>query len=179
MVNGLPEEKLADIFFELGEEQFSRRIAHAIVEHRKHERILTTFQLVEIIKSGTPSWYHHRRLHPATKTFQALRIYVNDEFGALREGLAAAVKYTEPGGRIAVITFHSIEDRIVKLFFREEVAKGKGGLVTKKPIVPNTTELAENPRARSAKLRVFEVCSKLSSVCEPFIKKSSNSSLYA
>ena len=177
VVNTVPEEKLADIFFELGEEQFSRRIAHAIVEHRKHERILTTFQLVEVIKSGTPSWYHHRRLHPATKTFQALRIYVNDELGALREGIAAAIKCTKPGGRIAVITFHSIEDRIVKLLFRDEVAKGVGGLVTKKPIVPSTLELSENPRARSAKLRVFEVCPKLQ---KSFNSNSftNNSSLY-
>ena len=179
VINSLPEEKLADIFFELGEEQFSRRIAHAIVEYRKHERILTTFQLVEVIKKGTPVWYHHRRLHPATKTFQALRIYVNDELGALRVGLAAAIKCTKPGGRVAVITFHSIEDRIVKLLFREEVAKGIGGLVTKKPIVPTALELTENPRARSAKLRVFEVCPKLSQSCEPpFNSFTSNRSLY-
>jgi 16S rRNA (cytosine1402-N4)-methyltransferase len=158
VVNTTPEEKLADILYELGEEQFSRRIAHAIVEARKQERILTTFQLVEIIKNGTPSWYHHRRLHPATKTFQALRLYVNDELGALRDGLAAALKCTKPGGRIAVITFHSIEDRIVKHIFRDEATKGTGGLVTKKPILPSAAELSENPRARSAKLRVFQVC---------------------
>ena len=173
VINSLPEEKLADIFFELGEEQFSRRIAHAIVEHRKQERILTTFQLVEVIKDATPSWYHHRRLHPATKTFQALRIYVNDEFGALRDGLSAAIKCTKPGGRAAVITFHSIEDRIVKLLFREEVTKGIGGLVTKKPIVPSAIELVENPRARSAKLRVFEVCPKLAASVTHFNNKSS------
>ena len=157
-INSASEEIIADTLYELGEEQFSRRIAHAIVEARKQERILTTFQLVEVIKQGTPSWYHHRRLHPATKTFQALRIYVNDELGALREGLNAAVHRTKPGGRIAVITFHSIEDRIVKHIFRDEVTKGNGSLITKKPILPSTTELSENPRARSAKLRVFEVC---------------------
>ena len=157
-INTASEETIADTLYELGEEQFSRRIAHAIIEARKQERILTTFQLVEVIKQGTPAWYHHRRLHPATKTFQALRIYVNDEFGALREGLAAALNRTMPGGRIAVITFHSIEDRIVKHIFRDEVTKGHGSLVTKKPILASAAELSENPRARSAKLRVFEVC---------------------
>ena len=156
VVNSLPEDTLADMLYELGEEQFSRRIAHAIVEARKQEKILTTFQLVEVIKSGTPDWYHHRRLHPATKTFQALRMYVNDELGALREVLAAALECTASEGRIAVITFHSIEDRIVKNIFRDEVSKGNGSLVTKKPIVPSTVELSQNPRARSAKLRVFQ-----------------------
>jgi 16S rRNA (cytosine1402-N4)-methyltransferase len=157
-LNSASEEVIADTLYELGEEQFSRRIAHAIVEARKQARILTTFQLVEVIKQGTPSWYHHRRLHPATKTFQALRIYVNDELGALRDGLSAAINRTKPGGRIAVITFHSIEDRIVKHIFKDEVTKGNGSLVTKKPILPSATELSENPRARSAKLRVYEVC---------------------
>jgi 16S rRNA (cytosine1402-N4)-methyltransferase len=162
VLNTATEETIADMLYELGEEQFSRRIAHAIVEARKHDRILTTFQLVEIIKKGTPSWYHHRRLHPATKTFQALRIYVNDELGALREGLAAAIHRTKPGGRIAVITFHSIEDRIVKHLFRDGATKGQGSLITKKPIVPSAAELSANPRARSAKLRVFQVCNKKS-----------------
>lgn len=156
VLNSLSEEKLADILYELGEEQFSRRIAHAIVESRKQGRILTTFQLVDVIKRGTPDWYHHRRLHPATKTFQALRMFVNDELGALRDGLAAALEHTAPKGRIAVITFHSIEDRIVKNIFRDEVAKGNGSLVTKKPHVPTSAELSQNPRARSAKLRVFQ-----------------------
>ncbi len=156
VVNTATEEQLSDMLYELGEEQFSRRIAHAIVEARKEERILTTFQLVEVIKRGTPSWYHHRRLHPATKTFQTLRMYVNDELGALREGLNSAIARTAPKGRIAVITFHSIEDRIVKNLFRDEVIKGTGSLVTKKPIAPTTVELSQNPRARSAKLRVFE-----------------------
>jgi 16S rRNA (cytosine1402-N4)-methyltransferase len=151
------ELELANILYELGEEQFSRRIAKAIIEARKHAHILTTFQLVEIIKSATPSWYHHQKLHPATKTFQALRIYVNDEFGAIREGLHAAIHRTSAEGRIAVITFHSLEDRIVKNLFRNEAAKGSGKIVTKKPIVPTQAELSKNPRARSAKLRVFQI----------------------
>jgi 16S rRNA (cytosine1402-N4)-methyltransferase len=156
VLNSASEETIADILYTLGEEQFSRKIAHAVIEYRKNQKILTTSQLVEIIKSGTPDWYHHRRLHPATKTFQALRIYVNDELGALRDGLAAALKRTRTGGRIAVISFHSIEDRIVKNIFRDEVVKGTGSLVTKKPIVPGLEELKTNPRSRSAKLRVFE-----------------------
>jgi 16S rRNA (cytosine1402-N4)-methyltransferase len=156
VLNTASEQILANIFYEFGEEQFSRKIAKAIVESRKHERILTTFQLVEIVKEATPSWYHHRKLHPATKTFQALRIYVNDEFGALREGLQAALECTNSEGRVAVITFHSTEDRIVKLLFREAEAKGTGKVITKKPILPSAVELSANPRARSAKLRVFQ-----------------------
>ena len=156
VVNGASEEELAGMLFELGEEQFARKIAKGIVEARKREKIQTTFQLVEVIKNSTPAWYGQRRLNPATKTFQALRMYVNDELGALKEGLEAALSRTETGGRIAVITFHSIEDRVVKLMFRDAVAEGKGILVTKKPLVPTAEELAENPRARSAKLRVFE-----------------------
>ncbi len=161
VVNKASEEDLAEILYSLGEEQFSRRIARAIVESRKQAPIKTTFELVEVIKKGTPSWYHFRRLHPATKTFQALRMYVNDELGALREGLTGALARVSPGGRIAVITFHSIEDRIVKHIFREEVLKGRGSLVSKKPVLPSSHELAANPRARSAKLRIFERCSKL------------------
>jgi 16S rRNA (cytosine1402-N4)-methyltransferase len=158
VVNMLPENEIADILYGLGEEQFSRHIAHGIVTARKQKPIKTTFELVQVIEASTPFWYQRRRLHPATKTFQALRIYVNDEFGALREGLSAACDRTSPGGRVAVITFHSIEDRIVKLLFREEVAKGNGSLITKKPIVPSAQEISRNPRARSAKLRVYEVC---------------------
>jgi 16S rRNA (cytosine1402-N4)-methyltransferase len=156
VLNSATEETIADILYTLGEEQFSRRIAHAVIETRANEKILTTTQLVDIIKRATPDWYHHRRLHPATKTFQALRIYVNDELGALREGVATAITRTRSGGRIAVISFHSIEDRIVKNLFRDEVVKGTGTLVTKKPLTPSPEELSENPRARSAKLRVFQ-----------------------
>jgi 16S rRNA (cytosine1402-N4)-methyltransferase len=159
-LNTASEQSIADVLYELGEEQFSRQIAREVATFRKSQRILTTFDLVEIVKKGTPGWYQRRRLHPATKTFQALRIYINDELGALREGLTAALLRTAPGGRVAVISFHSIEDRIVKLLFKEEVVKGNGGLVTKKPIIPSAEELSRNPRSRSAKLRVFEVCSK-------------------
>ncbi len=155
LVNSATEENLANILYEFGEEKFSRGIAKAIVLMRQKERILTTNQLVAAIKNGTPEWYQKRRLHPATKTFQALRIYVNDEFGALREGLIAALARLAPSGRIAVITFHSSEDRIVKTMFREAVNERIGTLLTKKPIIPTRRELSQNPRSRSAKLRVF------------------------
>lgn len=156
LVNSGSEEALADIIYTFGEERFARSIARSIVRARSEERILTTAQLVDAVMAGTPAWYHNRRIHPATKTFQALRIAVNDELGAVRDGLCTAISRTKPGGRIAVITFHSIEDRVVKSMFRDAAYAGKGSLVNRKPIIPSSAELAENPRARSAKLRVFE-----------------------
>jgi len=162
LVNSATEEVLADIIFTYGEERFARGIAKSIVRERKERKLLTTADLVSAIEKGTPSWYQHRRLHPATKTFQALRIAVNDELGALREGLSAALALVPPGGRIAVITFHSIEDRIVKGMFRDAAYAGKGCLGNKKPIAPGEEELSRNPRARSAKLRTF-----LREDCEP------------
>ena len=156
LVNHLSEVSLADTIFALGEERFARGIARSIVAAREAQPILTTFALVEAIEAGVPGWYRHRRLHPATKTFQALRIAVNDELGALRSGLAAALAALSPGGRIAVITFHSIEDRIVKSMLRDAAYAGQGILVCKKPIIASLVELTRNPRARSAKLRVFE-----------------------
>lgn len=157
IINGATEEALADMIFTLGEERFARQIARGIVAARAEERILTTNALVEVVKASTPAWYHHRRINPATKTFQALRIAVNDELGAVRDGLAAALSRVASGGRIAVITFHSIEDRIVKNLLRDAAHEGKGILITRKPIAPSADECARNPRARSAKLRVFEV----------------------
>ena len=156
IVNTAPEETLADIFYTYGEERFSRQIAKSIVTIRKRTPLLTTDDLVAAVLAGTPSWYHHKRIHPATKVFQALRIAVNDELGALREGITTALHRLSPGGRIAVITFHSIEDRIVKHMFRDAAAEHEGTVVTRKPVVPSAAELKRNPRARSAKLRVFE-----------------------
>lgn len=155
LVNSSSEEALVEILYTFGEERFARAIAKAIVRDRKKEKILTTAQLVAVIEKATPGWYQHRRLHPATKTFQALRIAVNDELGALRDGLSGALSILSPQGRIAVITFHSIEDRIVKGMFRDAAYAGRGSLGNRKPIVPSDAELAANPRARSAKLRVF------------------------
>lgn len=156
IVNSSTEEDLADLIYTYGEEHFARGIARAIVAARAEARILTTGALVDAVLAGTPRWYHSRKIHPATKTFQALRIATNDELGSLKEGLAAALSVLAPGGHLAVITFHSIEDRIVKNFLKDAVHEGQGELSPKKPIVPSRAELVANRRARSAKLRVFE-----------------------
>jgi len=156
IVNSSSETELADLIFTYGEERFARGIARAIVSARAQERILTTGALVAAIQAGTPKWYHEGKSHSATKTFQALRIAVNDEIGALREGLVAALDALAPGGRLAVISFHSIEDRIVKNILRDAAAEGRGMMTPKKPIVPSRSEVLRNRRARSAKLRIFE-----------------------
>jgi 16S rRNA (cytosine1402-N4)-methyltransferase len=156
LVNSATEEELSDILHTYGEERFARQIARSIVRARGQQRILTTTQLVAAIEDGVPSWYRSQRLNPSTKTFQALRIAVNDELGALREGITSAMEHLSIGGRVAVITFHSIEDRIVKQMFRDAAYQGQGTLITRKPVVPGDTELVANPRARSAKLRIFE-----------------------
>lgn len=155
IINSSSEEDLADIIFTYGEERFARSIARAIVAARADERILTTGALVAAIIAGVPAWYRKGKSHPATKTFQALRIAVNDELGALKEGLVASLAALAPGGRLVVISFHSIEDRIVKNMLRDAVQRGLG-TVTKKPITPSRAEVLDNRRARSAKLRVFE-----------------------
>lgn len=155
LVNHLSESSLADLLWSLGEERFARSIAKSIVAVREEKPIETTADLVAAIGEGAPSWYQHRKIHPATKTFQALRIAVNDELGALREGLSAAMERVPAGGRVAVITFHSTEDRIVKTMLREAVDEGRGTLASRKPVAPSASELEKNPRARSAKLRTF------------------------
>lgn len=180
LVNGLPEAELARLLYEYGEEHRARQIAQAIVRSRP---VLTTGQLAEIVarvsrqqKSSRGSRStEHRRIHPATRTFQALRIAVNQELKSVEVVLPEAVKALKPGGRLAVISFHSLEDRIVKQFFRRE---SQGCLcpprqpvctcghiaalveVNRHPIQPGTTEIAQNPRSRSAKLRVVEKLSQ-------------------
>jgi len=156
IVNSSSEEDLANILFTYGEERFARPIARAIVAARAKSRILTTGALVDAVRAGTPLWYQRQKIHPATKTFQAFRIAANDEIGSLREGLAAALAALASGGRLAVISFHSIEDRVVKEVLREATQTGRGILSPKKPIVPTRAEVLSNRRARSAKLRVFE-----------------------
>jgi len=138
------------ILKEYGEEQFAESIAKAIVEERSKMPITKTFQLVHIIKNATPSWYSKRKLHWATKTFQALRIAVNSELENLTKALPQAVSLLKKGGRIAVISFHSLEDRIVKNFLRREPTLK---IIAKKPVVPAFLEQKQNPRSRSAKLR--------------------------
>lgn len=153
IVNEWDEENIADVIYGYGEERFSRKIAKGIVEARP---IKTTLELVKVIENSVPNWYKKRKIHPATKTFQALRITVNDEIGSLRTGLSKGVKKLCSGGRIAVITFHSIEDRVVKNIFKDAMHDGIGTLVNKKPIIPTEEEIKENPASRSAKLRIFQ-----------------------
>ncbi len=156
ILNVWREDTLATIFKGFGEERFAKRIATAIVEGRKNAPIATTGQLVEIIFAATPSWYHRGKSHPATRIFQALRMATNDELGSIEKGLLGALNHLRPGSRLAVISFHSIEDRKVKHLFKAFIEEGKGKAITKKPIIPDDAELALNPRARSAKLRVIE-----------------------
>ena len=153
IVNHWKEKEILKILVDYGEERFARKIAKEITEARKTKPIETTFQLNEVIKRATPAWYHHRKRHFATKTFQALRIAVNDELNNLRKALPQAVEILQKGGRIVVISFHSLEDRIVKRFFREGKKEGLLEILTKKPLTPEREEIKSNPRARSAKLR--------------------------
>ncbi|MDQ5901581.1 MAG: rRNA (cytosine1402-N4)-methyltransferase [Patescibacteria group bacterium] len=156
IVNEWSEESIANIIYGYGNERFSRRIAREIVSVREKELIETTSQLVGIIENAVPFFYRKGRIHPATKTFQALRIAVNDELGALEEFLEKSFDFLNQDGRIAIISFHSLEDRIVKNFFRKKKDEKEGVLVVKKPIVPKDEELKENPRSRSAKLRIIQ-----------------------
>lgn len=151
ILNEWPREEIERVLREYGEEKFAKRITKEIIEERKIRPIKTTFQLVEIIKRATPGWYHGRKIHPATKTFQALRIAVNDELNNLKKVLPQVLEVLEKGGRLVVISFHSLEDRIVKNFFRENSLKLK--LLTKKPIRASREEIKQNRRSRSAKLR--------------------------
>ena len=156
IVNEWAEESIRDVLWGWGEERYARRIAKGIVEARAEGRIRTSSQLADIISGSVPFAYRKGRIHPATRTFQALRIAVNDELGALTLGLKAAWELLRSQGRIAVISFHSIEDRIVKRQFAEWEKEGKGVRILKKPLVATPEELDKNPRARSAKLRVIE-----------------------
>lgn len=156
IVNGWGEKNLADIIYGYGEERFSRRIAKAIVDARKKGRITTTFELVKIIENAVPTAYKKGKLHFATRTFQALRIAVNDELGVLTTGLEKGLEVLKNGGRMSVISFHSLEDRIVKKFFKLKKDEGKINLINKKPITATREELISNSRSRSAKLRVLE-----------------------
>lgn len=171
LVNELSAKELADVFFEFGDERDSRRFAREIERQRQVRPIQTTRQLAELIEKISPR--HGRKAHPATKIFQALRIAVNDEIGSLRRGLEAALKVLKPGGRLAVITFHSLEDRTVKEWAKNlardyevigevddpmlrKPAQPKLKFVNRKAIQPSEAEQKNNPRARSAQLRVFE-----------------------
>ena len=159
IVNNWSEKSLADIIYGYGEERFSRKIAKGIVEARKERKIKTTGELVKVIENSMPETYRRGRLpkkiHCATKTFQALRIAVNDELGALQAGLQEGFKILKKEGRMSVISFHSLEDRIVKRFFKEKERTGEARLINKKPITASKGEIGSNPRSRSAKLRIL------------------------
>jgi 16S rRNA (cytosine1402-N4)-methyltransferase len=150
IINDWDEKELADIFFKYGEERLSRRIARRIVEKRPFQ---TTTELASAIASSVPRQYRYGRIHPATRVFQALRIVVNDELGALETFLASSPAALVPGGKIAIISFHSLEDRIVKHTFRESSLLK---VLTKKPITASEEEIAGNVRSRSAKLRIAQ-----------------------
>jgi 16S rRNA (cytosine1402-N4)-methyltransferase len=150
LINTTSEAKLADLFFTYGEERLSRRIARKIVEQRPFD---TTTELAETIASCVPRQYRYGRIHPATRVFQALRIAVNQELTCLETFVNQATHWLKPGGVIAIISFHSLEDRIVKHRLRESPDLQ---VLTKKPIIPQSDELAQNPRARSAKLRLAQ-----------------------
>jgi 16S rRNA (cytosine1402-N4)-methyltransferase len=147
IINHWPEADLAQIFFEYGEERLSRRIARQVVQKRP---FYSTVDLAEAIARSVPPKYRYGRIHPATRVFQALRIAVNDEMGSLERFLARSPKWLKVGGILGIITFHSLEDRRVKHFFRESPLLE---VITKKPIVPDPEEVERNPRSRSAKLR--------------------------
>ncbi len=172
LVNTLSEEKLADIIYNFGEERYSRRIARAVAAARLEKKINTSAELADIVYRAVPEAYRHGRIHPATRTFQALRIAVNSELTRLPEALENALAVLAPGGKMGVITFHSLEDRIVKQFFKEKEKEcicpqeaprctcGRNHrqvkILTKHPVVPGEEEIRENSPSRSSKLRVVE-----------------------
>jgi 16S rRNA (cytosine1402-N4)-methyltransferase len=153
LVNRLSAEHLADLIFHYGEERFSRRIARAIVEKRHHNPIYTSRQLAEIVRQAVPAIARQQRIDPATRTFQALRITVNDELKSLETALRRLPDCLKPGGRLAIISFHSLEDRRVKEAFRDDP---RLRALSRKPTTPHEAEIARNPRSRSAKLRIAE-----------------------
>ena len=169
VVNTYPEEKLADIIYKYGEEKFSRHIARKICEYRKQKKIETTEELVKIIENSVPR--QKQGGHPAKRTFQAIRIEVNNEIEPLYNTVINAIDCLKPGGRLCIITFHSLEDRAVKDAYVDSLGKctcppdlpycicgnkPKGKIITKKPILPTDKEMEENSRSKSAKLRIFE-----------------------
>ena len=156
IVNNWAEESIADIIYGFGEEKYSRKIAKAIVESRKTKPIKTTFDLVTIIEKAVGGYYKKMKIHPATRTFQALRIATNSELVNLQEVIKKGFHFLVPKGRMAIITFHSLEDRIVKHEFIKLKKEGYANIITKKPIIPSKSEIINNPRSRSAKLRIIE-----------------------
>lgn len=153
IIRALSEKELADVIFKFGGERLSRRIAHAIKEQGRKRAITTSGELAEIVRGAVPKSYERGRIDPATRTFQALRIYANDELGNLTRIQGDLKNILKPGGRIAIISFHSLEDRIVKQSFQKLAKEGQIKILTKKPVTASREEIKENPRSRSAKLR--------------------------
>ncbi len=158
IVNKFSEQDIMSILKEYGEEVFAGRIAKNICKYRKERKIKTTSDLVEIVYKSVPKKLLYRKKHPATRVFQALRIFVNNEFENIQKGLNSAIRVLEKGGRLFVISFHSLEDRIVKQFFKDQIGQKTPciKLVNKKVIKPTIEEIKQNPRSRSAKLRIIE-----------------------
>jgi len=156
IVNQSTAEDLEHILTEYGEEQFAGQITAAIILARRAAPLRTVGDLVAVIQSAVPAWYRHRKLHPATKTFQALRVAVNHELENVRTGVTAAIAALRPGGRLAVISFHGLEDRMVREIFKTSAKSGTVRWVTRATIRPAWTEITANPRSRSAKLKLVE-----------------------
>ena len=156
IINQWPQEKIDEILKSYGEERFAGRIASEIIKSRQVKSIITTFELIAAVSRAVPKFYQHARIHFATKTFQSLRIAVNDELGNLERFLASSFGLLNGGGRLVIISFHSLEDRIIKNFFRQLKQEKLAEILTKKPIGPSTEEIKINPRSRSAKLRAIE-----------------------
>lgn len=157
IINQWSPQEIEKILRQYGEERFAKPIAKEIIEARKKKPIINTLELVEVIKNAVPFWYQRKKINFATKTFQALRIAVNDELGSLESVLEQMPLVLKKGGRGAVISFHSLEDRIVKQAFREIKRRGIAQILTKKPVCPSEEEVIKNSRSRSAKLRVIEI----------------------
>ncbi|TAN58198.1 16S rRNA (cytosine(1402)-N(4))-methyltransferase RsmH [Patescibacteria group bacterium] len=155
LLNSSKEEEISKKIWEYGQERFARAIAKQIIKRRKNNPYIKTKDLILTVLPFYKKFEYSRR-HPATRVFQAMRIWVNDELGSLESVIPQAIEILEPEGRLAIISFHSLEDRIVKWRFRDFAKRGKAKIITKKPIVPSEEEISSNPRARSAKLRVIE-----------------------
>lgn len=156
IVNEWPVEDLERILVEYGEEQFAGQIAAAVALARRTAPLRTTTDLVTIIESAVPAWYQHRKLHCATKTFQALRVAVNTELENVAQGVAAAIRVLKPGGRLLVISFQGAEDKIVREMFKTAAKNGVAKWVTRSTVRPTWSEITKNPRSRSAKLKIIE-----------------------
>lgn len=156
LVNNLNEEEISSLLWTFGQERWHNRIARFLVEERERHAISTTEELSRIVVKAIPPKYRHYRIHPATRTFQAVRIAVNRELETIETAIEEALGFLEKSGRICVISFHSLEDRIVKFAFRKAAAQGLVRIITPKPLVPQRTEVKENPSSRSSKLRVAE-----------------------